>query len=136
VEKEKLLFGRMLGEMYRIQKKLGMQVSDARIYGLLNGVEEAIDEEIEKIGYVSNRDISAVCDVLDEYYQDWDKVSKLDGFYEVEDKLRNKGIGRSKAIRILKYLYASNRYNDLIDKFDSPKSPVEAKKFKLKEYDL
>ena len=113
-----------------------MQVSDARIYGLLNGVEEAIDEEIEKIGYVSNRDISAVCDVLDEYYQDWDKVSKLDGFYEVEDKLRNKGIGRSKAIRILKYLYASNRYNDLIDKFDSPKSPVEAKKFKLKEYDL
>ncbi|AQS55281.1 hypothetical protein [Novibacillus thermophilus] len=136
MEKEKLLFGRMLGEMYRIQKKLGMQVSDARIYGLLNGVEEAIDEEIEKIGYVSNRDISAVCDVLDEYYQDWDKVSKLDGFYEVEDKLRNKGIGRSKAIRILKYLYASNRYNDLIDKFDSPKSPVEAKKFKLKEYDL
>ena len=51
---DKILFGKILGEIYRLQDKNGVVngVASGRIYGLLNGFEEAINEELSSIGCV------------------------------------------------------------------------------------
>ena len=81
---DKLLFGKLLGEMYRIQNKLGIgYVGEATIYGLVNGFDDVIDEEIESIGHVTHDEIRAVVEVLNPYHLDTKKFEELDGYYDV-----------------------------------------------------
>ncbi|MBH8609109.1 hypothetical protein [Thermoactinomyces sp. CICC 10521] len=135
----KILFGKLLGEIYRVQKYMPnnvCHVGDQTIYGLLNGMESVIDEEIEKIGFISADDQKNLEDILYKYYQDENLLEQFIGYYQIENDLKKHGISRDKAIRILKYLYADGRYTNVIDKMNSNGSPVECKKFNLDDYDI
>ena len=136
MEKNNYAFGKILGEMYRIQNKLNMPcpASDAHIYGLLNGFEEAIEYEFKE-NIITSSEVNDVCDVLDEIWKDKAKMDAFTGFYEIENKLKAKGIDRFRAIPILKYIYAQNRFEELIDKMDTNNSPMECRTFKLGEFD-
>ena len=139
MEESKLLFGKLLGEIYKLQNAMnpkGIQINEATIYRLVNGFEWEIDDQIENIGFVSRADEQAVADVLDEYFQDKAKLEALTGFYEVENKLKTKGIDRIKAIKIIKAMYAREAFTDVIKKFNSTGSPGEAKDFRLKDWDF
>ena len=137
-KESKLLFGKTLGELYRIQsnsENISCPAEPAQIFGLLNGFENVIEEEIERIGTVTNEELKKVITVLNEHWIDLEKREKFDGFYVIESKLKNVGIDRYKAIPILKYLKANHQFLELIEKMDSENSPSECRNFDLNEFE-
>lgn len=136
-QKMKVLFGKLLGEIYRIQRVSNMPcpASAENIYGLLNGFENVIDEEIESIGFISSDDVNYIGKVLDEIYLDTKKMNDFKGFYNIEKKFLAENISRNKAISIIKYYNAQGSFKDLILKMDSEDSPSEARNFSLSKFD-
>ena len=53
-----VFLGKLLGETYSLRKELtgGCRVSDEKIFGLLNGFEATINDEIVSVGFVSADD--------------------------------------------------------------------------------
>ncbi|CAM4173673.1 hypothetical protein SAMN06265348_105419 [Pedobacter westerhofensis] len=67
----KILLGKLLGEIYRLQKntsEMAFSASFGQRYGLLNGFEDAIDHELEMIGFVSQDELNNVGKILDEVF--------------------------------------------------------------------
>lgn len=137
MEENKLLFGKLLGELYRIEKKVGMPcpATEAQIYGLVNGFENVIEEELESLGYISNEKLTTVINVLTPYWEDPQKLASFKGFYDIEHQLSQRGIDRGEAKRILKYLYANGQFIEVIEKMDSSDSPCECRTFNLRDWD-
>lgn len=132
----KVAFGKILGEIYRLQRVQGLPVAAdlGRVYGLLNGIERAIDEEFESVGFVSEAQVAHAQTVLDEYFYDSAKLDAFKGFYDVEGQLEAGGVSRDDAISIFKYFLASRSYVELIERMDSKHSPIECKNFSLDEW--
>lgn len=124
----KLLFGKFLGEIFRLQKNSGIsQVSDGRIYGLLNGIEESIDETLNSLELVETRKINIVCDYLEPYYQNEKSLDELPSFLNMRMELERQGINHGTLITILKYLKANDRYTLEIDRLGN---------YNLNDYDI
>ena len=137
MDETKLLLGKLLGELYRLQNASGVRcgIEEAQIYGLLNGFENCIEQEIEMIGFVSREKLEAVGNILNEYFIDEKKLESFKGFYEIERGLQSNGIDRSDAIRILTYLKANHQFTNVIAKMDSSNSPSECRVFDLSEFE-
>lgn len=133
----KLMLGRILGEIYRVESAMGMdcRAGPARIYGLLKGFETAIDEELAEIGGVEAAKIKAVMDVLEPIWRDEERLAAFTGFYDIEDELEARRVSRGDAIKILSYLNANGQFREVIGKMNSQNSPVECKTFELSEWD-
>lgn len=133
----KLFLAKILGEIYRLQRHSGLPcpAEDAQIYGLLKGFEDVVDEELNRVGFISKAQLSHVIDVLNPIDRDPQKASAFNGFYAIEDELLKGGIDRSAAIRILTYLNANDQFSALIAKMNSSNSPVECKTFELNEWE-
>jgi hypothetical protein len=135
----KLLLGKILGEIYRIQRssdEVSCPASDCQIYALLHGFEDAVNQELEMIGFISSDQVRSVVDVLEPIWQDKEQLKAFKGFYDIERELQNRGVDRSAAIRILKYLKANNQFTDIIGKMDSSGSPSECRRFDLSDWDV
>jgi hypothetical protein len=135
---EKKLLARLLGEVYRLQKAQGVRVpfGDDIIYGLLRGIEEALEQAIpEDDDWLGTSKINAVRDILEPYFTDPAKLASFKGFYDIEQQLQARDVDRSDAIAILKYLNASGQYQEVIQKMNSNHSPSECRKFELDEFD-
>jgi hypothetical protein len=131
-----ILLGKLLAETYRIQRKLGIpSVDDAKIYALLNGFESAIDDELQRIGFVSKEQETHVMDVLNPIWEDPDKLASFKGFYDIENELKAGGVDRTTAIAVLKYLNAHGQFTDVIAKMDTSGSPSECRTFNLDKWD-
>ena len=132
IEKQtKIQFGRILGEMCRIQMRSGnivCGVNKGQVTGLLLGIEPVIDEVLEETGFVSTKQFDATIGVLREYAEPH-KLAKLTGFNDIEQRLVSLGVDRLDAIRIFTYLTASGMYLDVLKKFDSINSPSECRTF-------
>jgi hypothetical protein len=139
VEKDlKVIFGKMLGEIYRIQNRMNPKicpVQDSAIYGLLNGIEPVIDEEIEGIGFISKEQYEFATKVLSNIENDPERKKDFKGFYDIEKELSDGGISRGMAIQIFKHIKAFGGFADLFAKMNSVDSPTECKKFELYEWD-
>ncbi len=134
----KVFLGKILGEIYRIQNNtegFSCFAEPSQIFGLLNGFETVIDEEIKSVGFISSEKLKAVTKILDEYWDDQKKEADFKGFFDIEPKLLESGIKRGEASQILKYLKAEGLYITLIDKMDSTNSPSECRTFDLGELD-
>jgi hypothetical protein len=133
---DKLLFGKLLGEIYRIQRKLQItDVSDATIHGLLNGMESHIDNQIP-IPITKDKE-EKLTQVLDEYFKDPKKLEDIKGYYDIEDHMEKLGceIDRMEAHEIIKNLKAQGRFERVIKKFDSTGSPDECRTFEMDNFD-
>lgn len=138
MDENKLVFAKILGEIYRTQKRIDKNlcnVSDARIYGLLNGVQRVVNEELENMNFVSENHERFMVGVLNEYFTDPNKLQNLKGYYDIEDELESVGIDRSTAITILTLLQEEGRFTNVIAKFNSSGSPVECKTFEIEDYE-
>jgi len=135
-QQNRLLLAKIIGELYRMQLRTSIpcQARDARIYGLLKGFEQVIDEELEHIGFVSKKQVDHVINVLKPFWKDPEKLSKFKGFYDIEDALETGGVDRMTAAKILTYLNADMRFKEVIAKMDSSDSPVECKTFELDDW--
>ena len=137
MDETKLLLGKLLGEIYRLQNASGVRsgIGEAQIYGLRNGFENCIAHELEMIGFVSEEKLDAVGDVLNGYFDDEKKLEAFKGFYDIEHALQSKGVDRSLAIRILNYYNANHQFTNVIAKMDSSGSPSECRTFELNEFE-
>lgn len=137
MDEMKIFLGKILGEIYRLQNGNGVAngVGEAHVYGLLHGFEMSIDEELGRIGFISDAKFEAAADVLDEIYIDKDKLAKFKGFYDIENALKEKGVDRSEAIKIFKFFLANDQFVELIAKMNTSGSPIECKTFELDRCD-
>ncbi len=134
----KIFFGKILGEIYRMQQssKDMSCPSDAHIYALLNGFEDAINQELMYVGKISSTEVKSVMDVLDPIWKDQEKLNNFKGYYDIEHELEAKGVDRSAAIRILKYLKANGQFTEVIARMDTTYSPTECRTFELTNWDI
>jgi len=133
----KTMLGKLLGEIFRIQKRTGVQTySDGTIYGLLNGIEPAIDEVIAEVGFVPAALVDRAAKILQPIFDDPAKLAAFKGFYDIEHDLQDAGIDRGTAIRIFQYFHGSGMYLDVLAKMDSTGSPIECRKFDLDKNDV
>lgn len=135
----KLLFGKILGEIYRIQRvsdEIACPAIPGQIFALLNGFEDAVDKEIEMMGSITKEQVRAVMDVLDPIWMDREKLANFKGFYDIENELQRRGVDRVDAISILTYLKANHQFEEIIDKMNSSGSPTECRRFELSEWDF
>lgn len=133
----KLLFGKILGEIYRIQQasdNISCPSSSAQIYALLNGFEHAVDEEIESMGSISEGHLKAVIDVLEPILKDKKKLNNFKGFYDIEEDLARRGVDRTDAIHILTYFKANDQFLEIIEKMDTSNSPSECRLFEFNQW--
>ena len=123
-----LFLGQILGQVFRVQKRLGMAVpvSDQEIYGLVSRIENVSHELLEQTTTVSLADLAAVREVLDSYYPTEEKAEKFKGFYDIE-RVLGKG-RRVEILKALRYLNAGGEYEELMAKIDSEHSPSECRK--------
>lgn len=135
-QETKLLFGKILGEIYKTQQMIaGDEKPSARTYGLMNGIEDAIDLEFRDLELISNEKFRMISDVLYEIFDDEKKVEEFYGYYQIEPKLKQYGIQRWEAIKVLKYMNENHMYTNLIEKMDSSGSPSELRNLKVTNYD-
>jgi hypothetical protein len=141
----KMFLARILGETYRTQKRIDPKMcerDDAEIYGLINGIETAIDEEfgindLDEVGHWIDRSkVAALAKTLREVEDDPAKLAAFKGYYDIEHEITGSGISRGEAMLVLKYFYAEGAYTEVIDKMDSSHSPSECRKFKLRSGDV
>ncbi|MDL1982319.1 MAG: hypothetical protein LWX02_12835 [Deltaproteobacteria bacterium] len=137
----KRALGFLLGQIYRVQKRINENDSDicpvsgSTIYGLLNGIEPVIDENLPTNMAVSEDDINAVADVLQPYFDDPEKLSEFTGYYQIEPELESRAVSRLKAIRILTYFKSGGSFTNVIEKMDSANSPSECRTFRIHDYE-
>ena len=135
---KKILMGKILGEIYRLQRRINdmpCKRGDQQIYGLLHGIEEAIEEELNT-GWLSNEKLELVAKALDEFDLDPEKKKAFKGFYDIEYGLKAAGLSRGEIYKAVKYLKAGGQFIDLIDRMDSSGSPSECRTFLESEYDV
>lgn len=132
----KRLLGKILGEIYRIQKAsdIPCAASDSQVYGLLNGFEDSISEVLEEIGIISSEKVQIVMDILEPIWADPEKLSNFKGFYDIEPDLKNNSVSRIEAIQILKYLKANHQFEEIIAKMDTSNSPMECRRFEISDW--
>jgi hypothetical protein len=114
-----LLMGKILGEIYRIQKRVDTEmcgVDEATIYGLLTGMEPVVNEQLQMQG-ISSQKLSAVATALNRY-NDPTKMREFQGFPTIDFELEQAGVDRADAYIIFKYLKADGRFLELINKMD------------------
>ncbi len=135
MENDQLCFmGKILGEIYRTQKRIDTDlcpVSDACIYGLLNGFENVLTEHLNEIGFISSEKYDHVVNILDRYF---DNPEDLKGFWDIESELKKEGVSRTEAIIIITYLKANSMFTNVIQKIESGHSPSECKYCDISEY--
>lgn len=134
-QQTKAFLGKILGEVYRIQRHLEIPNAPdtATVYGLLNGIEAEIDQQLEHVGFVSTAKLDVVEDVLDEFDQSETKMEAFKGFYDIERRLSDAGVSRVDAMRIFRYLKANDRFISIIDKMDSSHSPSELRNSDIRD---
>lgn len=138
-QEQKLFMGRILGEIFRIQKRMEPNfcgVNDSTIFGLINGFDTVIDEQLRLMGNITDEEVTKAADVLAVYFKDEAKLQALKGFYDIEHDLAKLGIDRSKAIQIFTYFKLDNSFTDVIEKFDSSGSPTECRRFEPGEWEI
>ena len=137
MDNNKLLLGKILGEIYRLQTNSNVPCSAGpeRIYGLLNGIEMEVAEEIDGIGFISTEQIKAASHILDKIFSDDAKLAEFKGFYNIESELDNAGIDRMTAIRIFTYFSAAGRFTSVLKKMSSSDSPIECREFGLDKWE-
>lgn len=129
-EKIMLLLGKILGEIYRMQRHVGMSTEGPAVsYALCHGFEHVLTDTFREIGGITTAQVDAVDKVLD-----LQTPAAFKGFYDIEYKLQAEGVCRETAIRILTYLKATGLYDSIIDKMDCSRSPSECRTFDLDEW--
>ncbi len=112
----KMFLGKVLGEVYKLQYNLNPDnctVGPERIYGLINGIENAVQAELPT-DFINMQEIRQIEDILHPYlYEGKPKPSFLGLKVEAEKEMIDEG----KLITILTYLKANGQFSNLIQDF-------------------
>ena len=107
-----LTLGKVLGEIYELQKQQGVsRVDNGHIYGLLHGFEEALRSEFENLTFVSKEEVDVVFRYFSPYIEAETETDNLPPFDQTRSQMEKQGIDQEKLVTILRYLNASDRLN-------------------------
>ena len=101
------------------------------IYGLINGIEVVIDEELEKTELIQKDFYNTLSHTLSEINRNEKERNEFRGYYDIENKLGWEHSERGKAHVVLTYMKSMGRFVELINKMDSADSPDEMRNFDL-----
>jgi len=135
----KRMWGKLLGEVYRLQHKMKLDCDAApeQIFALLNGFENAIEDELNNLGYIPRHLLESAETILLDYENNPARLKELAGYYTIESDFEAIGIDRTQARRLFTYWKAQGAFENVIAKLEgSEHSPAELKAFKLKPNDL
>lgn len=129
MDKNKVLLGKILGELYRLQNHYApgfFSTDKSTIYGLLNGIETVIDDQVP-LDPISAGEYAIVNNILFDYSTGREVLhpEAVDGHF------RSMGIDRSKTTTILRYMKAAGFFEDVIDKISSGNCPSEYKTLEI-----
>lgn len=134
-----LALGKILGETIRLQKRVDpemVQISDSIIYGLLNGFESVIEQQLTVNDPVTADDINAMADILNPYHIDREALNSFRGYYDIEGQITERGISRIKAIDILTYFKVNGQFEEVINRMNTSNSPGECRRFNIHENEV
>ncbi|OES43852.1 hypothetical protein [Domibacillus iocasae] len=107
-----LTLGKVLGELYEIQKQQGInKVDNGHIYGLLHGFEEALKKEFENLNFISQEKVEAVSQYFSSFIKAGTETDDLPPFDSMRSQMEKQGMDQEQFITILRYLNASDRLN-------------------------
>ena len=133
----KRLFGKILGEIYRVQcltnPTVSRQPNKAKIFGLLNGIESVIDDVLDDIGFISTAKVKAIADILEPICNDPGGLKTFDWYCDIEGKLSAKDVNKGELSVILKYFKANGQFDEAITKIESGNSPLEYHSLELRD---
>ncbi|MGS0675954.1 hypothetical protein [Shewanella sp. 125m-1] len=98
------------------------------VYGI-NAYPAQVDAQFRP--QITQKQVLATSRILESIFRDKKRFADFQGFYDIEDDLKNVGVDRYDAILILTYLKANRQFVPLIEKMDSTSSPIECKTFDL-----
>lgn len=117
----KLAFGKLLGELYRLHRITGQPnpASDGRIFGLRNGIEDAVDAELSGANFLGNKTYQGVLLSLAKYeHSKKDPEAQVD-YQDFQEELSRNHVGPSDALLVLKYLFAEGEHASTISELGS-----------------
>ncbi|WP_046179797.1 hypothetical protein [Domibacillus tundrae] len=107
-----LTLGKVLGELYEIQKQQGIsKVDNGHIYGLLNGFEEALMKEFGNLNFINKEEVDVVFRYFSPYIEAGTETDELPPFDNMRAQMEKHGMDQDQFITILRYLNASDRLN-------------------------
>ena len=114
--------------------------ADCTIYGLINGIETAIDDHFADQGEPWARcsavQVSAMTAILDELGDDPARKETFKGHYDIEQRVQAAGLGKGNVIAILTYLKLNGQFTELINRMDSEPSPSVCRTFEPAKWDV
>jgi len=128
----KLFLGRILGETYRTQEHLhlAVPVSKQSIYGLINGVEGAIDEVMAEDSLISVQQQVALKEVLTCHFGESGMFAAFSDYEEIREKVEKIGLSHAKAIILLTY-WLKGQKGDVIPKKAVPNRSLRKRSLRL-----
>ncbi len=139
----KMFLARVLGEIYRMQRRVDPSMTgaaDCMIYGLINGIETAIDNHFADHGepwaWCSAEQVSAMTAILEELDDDPVRKEAFKGYYDIEQRVQATGLSKGNVIAILTYLKLNGQFTELIKRLDSDHSPSGCRKFEPGQWDV
>lgn len=126
---EKKMWGKLLAETYRLQRRLKpemTEVDDAKIYGLLHGIEHVVDEELTNITGLSRANFEMIEKYLLAMVDLEEDKKPLKSYYDMERALASSGVTRTDFMLALEYLKArDDGFWQVAEKMIKLGSPIE-----------
>ncbi|WP_050181674.1 hypothetical protein [Domibacillus robiginosus] len=113
-----LILGKVMGELYDLQSRQGIDKADkGHIYGLKNGFEAALTKEFGDLSVVREEEVEAVYEYFSPFIEAETETDELPSIEEMRARMENKGISQDRFIIILRYLNACDRINVDVNQF-------------------
>ena len=134
-KEQKQLFAKIVGEIYKLQTACNMDcdASPATIYGLLNGMEQTINDELEMLGWISENESRLIMAIFAEIYDNNARRRAFKGYDQISAKVKAAGIEKYKVIMIVRQLQMEEIYPEITDRILYEISPAGIEQFELKE---
>jgi hypothetical protein len=126
-DSNKYFFGKILGEIFRLQKYAGLPVDQRDIDGLCEGVEEVVDSFLTERKILTRQQSDHVATVLSQFEDSESKFAELKGFYQIKDELEKGGVDRWTTMRAFRYFKSCGAFTETMNKICRGDSPQEFK---------
>jgi hypothetical protein len=123
----KLYFGKLLGEIYRLQKQVGLPVDDRDVFGLCEGVEEVIDSALAGRRLLTRDQSNHVAEILTQFQDDESKLAELKGYYQIRKQFEERGVDQYAVMKTFRYFLRCEAFTEVIEKICLGDSPTEFK---------
>ena len=114
----KQTLAKILGEIYKVQTACNIEcdANAAKIYGLVNGIESAIDEEFSFDCWTSNSEMETIMRIFSEIDQSREKSAAFKGYDHISAQVKAAGLHKGTVIMAARYYNLLGMFRPMTDK--------------------